>query len=376
VVDNLVVDTRPTPLFLTVSSDGFSPNGDGVADTITINARVGLNDGIQAWKLELVGDTAGVRKTYAGTGPVPAQFVWDGVSDQKSRADDGKYTAKLTVNYEKGNRPETKSSPFLLQSGPPQLTLDLDPQPFSPDNDGTNDELLVSLGVKSVSPVSEWSLEILDPENHRFILFSGKGTPSAQLKWDGRSGTGELVQSASDYTAVFSVKDGLGNAASVKKTLAVDVLVMKDGNRLRIIIPSINFKPNTPDFQTAYIEDKDKGDAQSQTKADDRVRKNLAVLKRLAEIFTKYQRYKIGIEGHAVMVNYADPAKGQKEQDSELIPLSQKRADAVKDYLVKLGIASARITTEGIGGARPVVPFSDLDNRWKDRRVEFWLDRE
>jgi outer membrane protein OmpA-like peptidoglycan-associated protein len=220
----------------------------------------------------------------------------------------------------------------------------------------------VNLGVKSLSPVADWSLEILDPEGHRFILFNGKGAPSAQLKWDGRSGTGELVQSASDYTVVFSVKDSLGNASTVKKPLAVDVLVIKDGERLRIIIPSITFAPNSADFLTGIDQDK--------------AAKNVAVLKRLSEIFTKYQRYRIGIEGHAVMINWADPAKGQKEQDSELLPLSKARADAVKAYLVKLGIAGARIGTEGIGGARPIVPFSDADNRWKDRRVEFWLDRQ
>jgi len=360
-IDNLIVDTRNTPVFLTVSADGFSPNGDGVAETITLNARVGLNEGIKTWKLDIVGDS-GVKKSFEGKGPVPAQFVWDGSADPKGKAEDGRYTGRLSVVYDKGNKPETKSAPFLIQAGPPQLALDLAPQPFSPDNDGTSDELLINLGVRSLSPVAEWSLDILDPENHRFILFSGKGAPSAQLKWDGRSGTGELVQSASDYTAVFTAKDGLGNSATVKKSLAVDVLVIKDGDRLRIIIPSITFAPNSPDFLNGIDADK--------------AAKNVSVLKRLAEIFTKYQRYKIGIEGHAVMINWDSPAKGQKEQDSELLPLSQKRADAVRDYLVKLGIAAARVRTEGMGGARPIVPFSDLDNRWKDRRVEFWLDRE
>ena len=172
------------------------------------------------------------------------------------------------------------------------------------------------------------------------------------------------MQSASDYTVVFSVKDSLGNASTLKKTLSVDVLVIKDGDRLRIIIPSITFAPNSADFLNGIDVDK--------------VAKNVAVLKRLAEIFTKYQRYKIGIEGHAVMINWNDAAKGKKEQETELLPLSQARADGVKDYLTKLGIASARIRTEGLGSARPLpnVPFSDLDNRWKNRRVEFWLDKE
>jgi flagellar hook assembly protein FlgD/outer membrane protein OmpA-like peptidoglycan-associated protein len=361
-VEALTVDTRPTPLFVTMSADGFSPNGDGVADSITINTRVGLNEGIQAWRLEVNNESQGLRKVFEGKGSVPAQFSWDGTTDRGTRTEDGKYSARLSVAYTKGNHPETRSSVFLVQAGPPQLALDLSPQPFSPDNDGVADELLINLGVRSVSPVANWSLDILDPEGHRFIVFSGKGAPSAQLKWDGRSGSGELVQSASDYTAVFTASDALGNSSTVKKPLAVDVLVMKDGDRLRIIIPSITFAPNSPDFLGGIDADK--------------AAKNVSVLKRLAEIFTKYQRYKIGIEGHAVMINWADTAKGQKEQDSELLPLSQKRADAVKDYLVKLGIASARVRTEGLGGARPIVPFSDLDNRWKDRRVEFWLDRE
>ena len=361
-VDNIVVDTRPTPVFLTMGADGFSPNGDGVADTITINARVGLNDGITAWKLEILGDSQAIRKTVEGKGAVPAQFVWDGTNDKGSTAPDGRYTARLSVSYDKGNRPVANSTAFILEAGPPQVALELTPQPFSPDNDGYNDELLINIAVKSAAPVSDWSLEILDPEGHRFILFNGTGAPAAQLKWDGRSSTGELVQSASDYTAVFSLKDELGNSAQITKPLAVDVLVMKDGDRLRIIIPSITFAANSADFLKGIDADK--------------AAKNVAVLKRLAEIFTKYQRYKIGIEGHAVMINWNDPAQGKKEQDSELLPLSKSRAEAVKNYLVKLGIAEARVTAVGMGGARPIVPFSDADNRWKDRRVEFWLDRE
>ena len=360
-LDNIVVDTRPTPLFLTVGAEGFSPNG-GTNSTIALTAKVGLNEGITNWRLEISQEGQGIRRTFTGRGPVPTQFVWDGQTDQGTKAVDGRYTGRLSVVYDKGNKPSTQSSPFILQSGPPQLSLELTPQPFSPDNDGLNDELLMNLGVKSLAAVGDWSLDILDPVGHRFILFSGTGAPANQLKWDGRSGTGELVQSASDYTVIFSVTDALGNKSTVQKTLAIDVLVIKDGDRLKISIPSITFAPNKPDFLQGIEQE--------------RIDKNVAVLKRLAEIFTKYQRYRIGIEGHAVMINWADAAKGQKEQETELVPLSKARSDAVKSYLVKLGIADARISTDGIGGARPIVPFSDADNRWKDRRVEFWLDRQ
>jgi len=108
----------------------------------------------------------------------------------------------------------------------------------------------------------------------------------------------------------------------------------------------------------------------------DKAAKNQATLQRLSEIFKKYSKYRIQIEGHANLVNFDNPAKAKVEQEQELLPLSKKRADSIRDALVSLGIDAGRITTVGIGAAAPVVPFSDLDNRWKNRRVEFILVRQ
>jgi OmpA-OmpF porin, OOP family len=52
--------------------------------------------------------------------------------------------------------------------------------------------------------------------------------------------------------------------------------------------------------------------------------------------------------------------------------LSQKRADAVKDYIVKKGIAASRITTKGYGPDKPVVPNTTPENKQKNRRIEFF----
>ncbi|NNM55185.1 MAG: OmpA family protein [Spirochaetales bacterium] len=366
-ITGIRLDSRPTPLFLTVDSDGFSPNGDGINDTIGFNAVVGLNEGISSWTLKMVNETLGVQKTFEGKGAVPSHFTWDGKTDQNERAANGRYTAELEVHYEKGNDPKTKSTIFALQATAPELSIGLSPLPFSPDNDGYHDELHIALGVKTYAPVDTWNLEILDPEGHHFTSFAGKGMPTGKLTWDGRSDTGELVQSASDYKLVFSLKDIWGNSATVSKTLPVDVLVLKDGDKLRIIIPSIHFARNKADFLNL--------DADTLAKNPDAVAKNIAVLKRLAEIFTKYGHYKIVIEGHAVMTHWDDPAAGKIEQERELIPLSKARAEAVKSYLEQLGIDGSRISTVGAGADNPIVPFSDIGNRWKDRNVQFFLIR-
>ena len=62
-----------------------------------------------------------------------------------------------------------------------------------------------------------------------------------------------------------------------------------------------------------------------------------------------------------------------REWGRALGPLSQERADAIRDYLVKKGVSRSSITTEGMGGTKPVVNPKDTDNNWKNRRVEFIL---
>jgi outer membrane protein OmpA-like peptidoglycan-associated protein len=52
--------------------------------------------------------------------------------------------------------------------------------------------------------------------------------------------------------------------------------------------------------------------------------------------------------------------------------LSQKRAEAVKDYLTKKGIDSRRVTAVGYGPAKPLASNDDEeDGRELNRRVEF-----
>jgi flagellar hook assembly protein FlgD/outer membrane protein OmpA-like peptidoglycan-associated protein len=356
------IDTRPTPVYVTAGSNGFSPNGDGFRDAMTFNTLLSLKEGVKAWKLSMVEASAGEQKSFEGTSPVPSSFTWDGKDNGGIRtAVDGLYAAVLQVEYTKGNVATAKSAAFRLAVTPPKVDISIGPLPFSPDNDGVNDELTIGLKVDDPVPVDSWSISILDPEKHAFTSFAGKGAPSEQIIWNGTSSTGELVQSAEDYPLTFTIKDALGNVATVQKLIPVDILVIKDGDRLKVRIASITFQANTADYVNVEAE---------------KALKNSDTIKRLAEIFKKYAKYKIQIEGHANLVNWDNPAKAKQEQEQELLPLSKQRADAIRQALIAQGIEAARITTVGVGAADPIVQFSDLDNRWKNRRVEFVLVRQ
>jgi outer membrane protein OmpA-like peptidoglycan-associated protein/flagellar hook assembly protein FlgD len=354
----LTIDTRPTPIFLTVSEAAFSPNADGFRDALSFTPYVELNEGIESWKLELIHEDEGVQKIFSGSEAVPAVIDWDGLV-YGSAGLEGSYQAQLTVTYRKGNTPKAVTSPFILDVSPPRVPLTVSPRPFSPDNDGVDDELYIALPVTDASGIADWELAISDPVGNSFIRFQGKGMPTERIVWDGLSEQGELVQAAEDYTAVFTIQDILGNAASSEHVIPVDVLVIREGDKLKIRIASITFPPNSADLQSV---------------ADlEKVEKNAKTLSRLAEILAKYSSYQIRIEGHANNLSFADPTAAEKEEIEELAPLSKARAEAVKQALVELGLAAERFTTAGLGGRSPIVPFADTENRWKNRRVEFIL---
>ncbi len=61
----------------------------------------------------------------------------------------------------------------------------------------------------------------------------------------------------------------------------------------------------------------------------------------------------------------------EKVGDDYLINLSLKRAEAIKNYLVKRGISESRLTTKGMGSKMPIAENNTSEGRAKNRRTEF-----
>ncbi|MFT4686205.1 MAG: outer membrane protein OmpA-like peptidoglycan-associated protein, partial [Neolewinella sp.] len=86
-------------------------------------------------------------------------------------------------------------------------------------------------------------------------------------------------------------------------------------------------------------------------------------LDRLAELLTKASDLSVEIVGHT------DNIGGEVSNQQ----LSQQRAAAVKDYLIANGIAEARISTRGIGKAKPIDTNDTEEGRARNRRTTFKL---
>lgn len=356
-IENITIDTSDTPVFLTVKNNAFAPSLSNGTNTQQFSIIVSNQTGIDNWSLKMVLSDGSVVKTFSGdSSDIPKNINWDGKGDN-SFVTEGEYTGQFTIEYNKGNRPVIESTPFVLDDSAPDARLTLQPDPFSPDDDNVDDELNISITVDDLSPVKNWSMVINDPKGREFISFKGRGRPSERIIWDGRSMKGELVQSAEDYSYIFTVSDILGNERTVDGEIPVDVLVVRDGDRFKIQISSITFKADSAEYN-------DTGDLKE---------KNEKILGRIAEILKKYSSYKILIEGNAASTKYYDKKLADKEEIEELQPLSLQRAETVKNSLISLGVPRGRLDVEGKGGTNPVVPHSDLENAWKNRRVEFIL---
>ncbi len=359
-------DTRETPISLDLEGYVVSPNEDGSDDSVIMRPGFEVTDGIDEVHLEIRNERGFIVRSRYVREPFDT-FEWFGENNAGQTVDEGQYRVDFQVIYHNGNSPRLSGDgPIIVDLGtareprtPPNIRISLSALPFSPDGDGVNDELAIRLEASSIRPIAGWGLVVLDPTGKPFRAWGGEGAPDPLIRWDGRDESGELVQSAEEYQATFSVWDLDENRSEETRVIPVDILVIRDGNRLRINIPSIQFAPFTADLFAVELAE---------------LERNLRTLRRLATILDRYPEYQILIEGHAAHV-YNDEPRRQREQLEVLIPLSARRAEEVRQALIILGIRRDRMRARGVGGAEPVVPHVDRENRWKNRRVEFILDR-
>ena len=95
--------------------------------------------------------------------------------------------------------------------------------------------------------------------------------------------------------------------------------------------------------------------------SDDLDRRSHATLNKLAEAARSCPDVAIEIEGHT----------DSEGADARNQPLSERRAQAVVDFLIKSGVPAERMKAVGYGSSRPVAPNDTSANRARNRRIEF-----
>lgn len=343
---DITVSTRSRPIEVRVSADIFSPNGDSRFDAVAFGLRIDEREILESWELSISTTNGIVVRTFGGGKTVPEKIGWDGKDTRGNLLPDGQYLYTLKANYPDGDSPRTFPRKIVIDTRGPRVTLATSPALFSPDDDGENDQLRIVVTLDDEAGISDWQV-VIRHQDRVFKTFSGSAprVKTFTILWDGKSDSGESVESAASYTIQASAMDTVGNpGTSAVGNIEVDILVIRTARGLKILITNIEF---------AY----DKWDL---------ARPESPILNRVADVLKRYGEYKIIIEGHT---------DGTGDVEYNLM-LSTRRARTVLRYLLKRGVDDNRMLAKGLGMSMPVANNSTEEGRAKNRRVEFILVKD
>ncbi len=237
-VGGIVINTQKTPVSLKLSNPYFSPNGDGVKDTTTIELASQSKVPVESWKVTISNPVGKVVRSFEGQGTFPSQEVFNGKDSSGNLLSDATYTVTFDAAFQNGNEGET-TAPLVLDTSRPLLAVTYSNPVFSPNGDGSKDTTTASLSLKSSEPASSWQLEVTNGSGTVVRKTSGSGMPPTQVVFDGMNGSGQTLSDGT-YEGIFQVTlaDGMSNSAT--KSFIIDTKPPK----VVLSISSKVFMPN------------------------------------------------------------------------------------------------------------------------------------
>ena len=85
-----------------------------------------------------------------------------------------------------------------------------------------------------------------------------------------------------------------------------------------------------------------------------------AILDRLVAFMNENKDKKVSLAGHTDSIG----------TEAYNLRLSERRINSVKDYVVKKGVDTSRISGQGFGESKPIADNKTAEGRSKNRRVE------
>ncbi|MEW6721432.1 MAG: OmpA family protein [Thermodesulfobacteriota bacterium] len=155
----------------------------------------------------------------------------------------------------------------------------------------------------------------------------------------GRRGTGALIGGAIGAAGGGAVGAYMDRQAAEMKRRLPEAAIAREGDKLYVALPS------------AILFDVDKTDIKPASRDS---------IARAAEVLVKYPDTYITVEGHT-------DSTGTAEYNQRL---SERRAEAVRDQLLRDGVPAARLAIRGYGETDPVADNSTPEGRQSNRRVQ------
>ena len=209
-VTNIIYDAIPRSVNMTIKGSPFSPNGDGIKDTLEIQPVMTNSSGLVSWKIDAVSKTGASVKSWSGKTTPPSEFVFDGTGTAGNLLADGDYQLQFTAQFNNGQECYISRN-FTIDNTPPSALVRADSGIFSPDGDGRLDTITFS---QETSKEKSWTGAIYDEAGKIVREFDFGELPPASVTWDGINTAGLIVDGK--YTYRLTATDLAGNSVTAE----------------------------------------------------------------------------------------------------------------------------------------------------------------
>ena len=346
------VEKLPEPNII-ISANPFiiSPNGDGVNEKTKFSISGENFVEIKEWRFIIKDINDNLVKMNKGTA-IPTAVYWKGTDNLGNRVEDGQYRAVFQVIQTNKKLTSSFEETVVVDNMPPRSAILIKPEEFSPNADGKDDTVNITLEAVDNSRIKEWTLEIRNAQGKMVKTFSGKGEVSKEVVWDGKDDYYERTVFNGDYFAIFICEDIAGNVSQTEpKKLIVNTVIISEDLDIKEEARGLVINLSS---QVLF------GSGQSTLKPE-----AYKSIQEVIKILNAYPDNKVSIEGHTDSVGSA--SYNQK--------LSEKRAKSVYKYLVNAGVTSGRLGILGHGEIKPIASNVNEEGRRLNRRVEIIILR-
>ncbi len=228
----------------------------------------------------------------------------------------------------------------------PEVSLTASTLEFSPDGSGPHRTTTFAPKAVAEAGLYSWKLLVQDATGAMVKQWEGPGDPPAALEWNGLAVDGKPLP-VGTYEATLTGVDRQKKPAT--STIQTIKIVRAEAAK---------------EFTTTVTQEGLRVTLSSKVLFD--TGKNVLklgaqrALDQVVELLRTYPTNKLRVTGHTDSVGGTD--YNQR--------LSERRAHAVADYLVKKGIVRSRMTLVGLGKGRPTASNKDDVGRAQNRRVE------
>ncbi|MBN1823890.1 MAG: PorV/PorQ family protein [Endomicrobiales bacterium] len=343
---------RSVPGYIKAEPAIFSPNNDGAKDSVFFVPQAPDIKDVQNWELRLMDIGKKTQKKFDGKDVLPKILSWEGQTDSGAQVPEGKYFYQFIVEGDGRKRAKTEAGEIVADLTPPAASLQLSATTFTPNADGLEDSVTFYVSVSDAYGIDQWQINIMNEKGKNVKVIKSTEIIPQEIVWDGKDEYYGAVVPNGEFSVRLTAWDVAGNKTRTTVNLGVRV---PPKQIIKEVVKEIEVKE---DKRGLIVNLSSKvmfgpGKAVLRPQAS-------SALEELANLLQTYPDNIVLIEGHT-------DSSGSLKRNREL---SSQRAWSVYSYLVKKGVAPARLKPKGYGPSKPVATNRTAAGRALNRRVE------